>query len=313
MATSSGFDKPDIEKVGRPAIPGSPWVGAAWKITAFFCYAALNTLARFLSGGVESGLDPLPVNVIVFFQDFFALIIMLPWLIKQWGTKIQFPKLHTVRVLLSAAAVIFWTFALFYLPQADAVALSIIGPVMGVIGAKWLLHEKVSGARLWAIVFAFIGAAILIKPLSAFAEHTTNVFGLGCVVVSALCFALAKIATRKLASLGVSRQLLTATLLVLIVPVTLIPALFVWVTPSVEHLLWLGLGGVLTAAALYSVSSALAFAEVSFLAPFDFIQFILNASIAYFAFTELPASWAVWLVMGAMLIGVPLARLRARF
>lgn len=290
------------------------WLGASWKILAFSCYAALNAIARFLSGGADSNLEShLPVNVIIFFQDLFALLIVAPWLVKHAGVweKPRYIKLHLFRIIISAMAVITWYFAIYFLPLADAVAISIFGPLIGVIGAKIYLKEQFSMLRLFVLIATLVIAIVVIQPFVALSNQSENLYGLACVFISAVCFAMAKISTRKLASLGESRKLLTGYLLVFIVPVTLIPALFVWVTPTSEHILWLIGAGALTALALYAVSSALAYAEVSFLAPFDFFRFILNASIGFIAFTELPHLWAVWLLLAALLISVSLIRNRS--
>jgi drug/metabolite transporter (DMT)-like permease len=64
-----------------------------------------------------------------------------------------------------------------------------------------------------------------------------------------------------------------------------------------SHWPWLILAGGLTALAIYCVSSALVYAQVSFLAPFDICQFILNTLVGYVAFTEVPAPWAIWIVL----------------
>jgi drug/metabolite transporter (DMT)-like permease len=298
------------EKIG---VKQNPWLGASWKILAFSCYAALNAITRYLSGGAQSSLEShLPVNIIIFFQDMFALIIVAPWLIKNarvWQ-KPRFLGLHLFRVGTSAVAVISWYFALYFLPLADAVALSIIGPMLGVVGAKIYLKEHFTAKRLLILLLTFGLAFAFIRPFSVLSNQSVNLYGLGCVLVSSISFALAKIATRKLASLGESPKLLTAYLLVNIVPVTLIPALFVWVMPSMEHIVWLILAGSLTVLALYAVSTALAYAEVSFLAPFDFIQFFINVSIGYFVFTELPELWAIWLVLAALVMMLTMARSR---
>ncbi len=280
------------------------WIGALWKVGAFLCYALLNALARYLSGGAHAHDDVLPVNVILFFQDFFALLFVLPWLVPtlRQTKKPQHIKLHLFRVMVSAGGVIFWYYALYYLPQADAVALSIMGPLMGLVGAHLYLKEKFRWGRVSTILLTLILATWMINPFEALTEHYDNLLGLGCVIVSSLCFAMAKIATRKLASVGESTKTLTVYLLVMIVPVTFVLASFVWVMPNMHQLGWLMLAGLLTAVALYAVSNALAHAEVSFLAPFDFIRFIINASIGYFAFTELPAIWSIWLVF-AMVVG----------
>ncbi len=273
-----------------------PWLGASWKIAGFACYAGLNAIAKYLSGASE---HPLSVYQVVFFQDMFALLILLPWMFKQKTLTLvpnHFP-LHLFRVITSAVAIISWYFALIYIPLAQAVALSIVGPMIGVIGAKLLLKEKFGWIRTLIIVVSLIGACFLVHPESALMANTSNVKGLLYIGMAAFFFAMAKIATRKLAQLGETAQSLTSYLFLFIVPVSLIPALFNWVPVEWAQLPWLMLAGAFTALAIYCVSSALVYAQVSFLAPFDICQFILNAIVGYVVFMELPAPWAIWVVL----------------
>lgn len=277
-----------------------PWYGASWKIAAFACYAGLNGIARYLSGGADTELNVhLPVTVVVFFQDLFGLLLLLPWMIRR-GKLALIPNhlpLHLFRVFFSATAIIAWYFVLVFMPLAEAVALSVIGPMMGVLGARWLLKEKMGWQRVLMIVITLSSACLLLHPGSAFMANKSNMAGLISLIISTVSFAMAKLATRRLATLGETAQSLTSYLFIFIVPVSLIPALLHWVTPSMVHWPWLALAGLFTALAIYCVSNALVYAEVSFLAPFDICQFILNTIVGYIAFMELPAPWAMWLIL----------------
>ncbi len=276
------------------------WYGASWKIAGFACYAGLNAISRYLSGGASTQLEtPLPVPVIVFWQDLFALMLLLPWIVGRVKVALipNHLPLHLFRVGASAIAIISWYYTLRYIPLAQAVALSVIGPVLGVLGARWFLNERFGWKRGVIIALSLSGACLLVKPGSALLNNQSNTMGLLCLVMSASFFAMAKLATRKLAQLGETAESLTSYLFIFIVPVSLIPAITQWVLPLVVHWPWLCLAGLLTALAIYCVSNALVHAEVSFLAPFDICQFMMNAAIGYLAFMELPAPWAFWLIL----------------
>lgn len=276
------------------------WYGASWKIAGFACYAGLNAISRYLSGGANTELDShLPVPVIVFWQDLFALILLLPWIIARAKVALipnHFP-LHVFRVVASAIAIMAWYYTLRYMPLAQAVALSVIGPVLGVIGARWFLNERFGWKRGLIILLSLSGACFLVKPGSALLSNQSNTIGLLCLVLASSFFAMAKVATRRLAQHGETAQSLTAYLFIFIVPVSLVPAASQWLLPLAVHWPWLMLAGLLTALAIYCVSNALVHAEVSFLAPFDICQFMMNAAIGYLAFMELPAPWAFWLIL----------------
>lgn len=285
----------------------NPWWGVVWKIIAFACYAGINTLARYLSGASTIHIEPaLPVNVIIFFQDSFALLFVLPWLLRHDADlySVCFIKMHFARVMFSLAAIIAWYFALFFIPQAQASALSVFGPILGVLAAKFFLQEHLSWNRFFWIVSSFSIALGVSWPFMPSLSVVDSPYGWGmiCVLLSTVLFAGAKLLTRSLARKGESPKKLTAYLLVLMVPFSFISALFFWVTPNLMHFPWLALGGLLTILAIYSVSMALSYAEISFLAPFDCIQFLLNFILGYWVFTEIPSHWVMWL-MGCFLLG----------
>lgn len=281
-----------------------PWLGAIWKIAAFACYAVLNGIGRYLCGGVVvSDLPELPINTVIFLQDLLALCILLPWILPKIKSKkfkgiskSKHMQWHLIRGMSSALAIITWYHALTNMPIAEAVALSIIGPILGVFGAKLILGEKIKGKRLFALIISLICACIVVQPGGVFLKNQNNLIGIGWVISSAVLFAVAKISTRRLANLGCSPQKLTHTLLLFVVPITLILALFNWQTPTLMHWPWLLLGGALTACALFCVSSSLYHAEVSFLAPFDLFRFTLNVMVGFLAFAEIPSMEAVILV-----------------
>ena len=285
-------------------------LGAIWKIVGFACYAAINTITRYLSGGsAVHGEQILPINVIIFFQDSFALLFLVPWIIRQDinFTKIRFVKFHFARVFFSLTAITSWYFALFFIPQAEATALSIIGPIIGVMGAKWFLKEEIRMQRYFFILLSFIlslfAAWHFFTPSFNKLKNLDVDYSMGliCIILSTFLFASAKLLTRSLATKGESPEKLTAYLLVLMIPFSLSPALYFWVWPALTHIPWLILGGVLTTLAIYSVSKALTYAEISFLAPFDFIQFIFNTAMGYWVFTELPSAWILWGILSIIL------------
>ena len=86
-------------------------------------------------------------------------------------------------------------------------------------------------------------------------------------------------------------------------PLSLIPALAVWIMPAPEQWGWVILLGALSASAHYSTSHAYKAAEVTFLAPFGFARLIFTASIGFIAFAEIPNSLSLWIGTGVIMIG----------
>lgn len=280
--------------------------GSLWKLTSCAAFACMNGLVRYLSGGSEIGPEiALPTNVIMFFQNLIGAAILLPLIFKTKFQKkssqpfeftfFRHPLLHGMRVVSCVLGVSLFYLSLKYLPIAEAVALTFIGPVFSVLGAKLWLKENFGLLRLSAILISLIGAYIIARPDTALFDGELN-FGWAIILplCSALAFAFDKLLTRRLTQQGETAETLTMYLLFLMTPVSAIPALFDWVTPNIHHLPWILLIGGLAVLAQVSFAKAYQYAEVSFLTPLSFSKFLFSTLVGIFIFSEFPKS-AVWI------------------
>ncbi len=285
------------------------WQGAGWKVVSMASFAMINAIVRYCSGGAGSWvpIDPLPVSVLVFFQNLFGTLCLLPWILNSHKTKSPNAVdkqglggahfgLNLLRVLSAVLGICLWYFALKCMPVAESVALSFTGPIFTVIGAWLLLHEKMNTRRFIAIGLSLSGAFIIARPDIPLQSNTIGLAAL-LPLGSALALALSKLLTRKLVLLGHSPTYLAASLLLLMTPVSLPLALLDWQTPTLQHLPWLIGMGVLAAGSHLTFGKAYQLADVTFLAPFGFTKFMLGALIGYCFFAELPTAWSLWLGM----------------
>ena len=207
------------------------WLGGLWKIAACACFACINGIVRYLSGGAETTIaDPLPIYIIVFWQNIFGTLFMGPWLAKQGSSafKTSHVGLHLTRVVAAVIGICLFYLALAYMDIAQAIVLSFTGPVFTVLGAKLFLRETINLRRALAIGASFTGAFIILRPdLSLFGTQSQNLSLFALLPMgSAIAIACAKLSTRKLATVGESPAALTTFLLLFMTPVSLIPALF---------------------------------------------------------------------------------------
>lgn len=280
------------------------WQGAFWKIISCAAFAGINGVVRYLSGGAEfSPETPLPSSVIMFFQNVFGTLLLLPLIRKSGVSTIKHhPVLHFVRIFAAVLGIWLWYLTLQHMPIATGVALSFTGPVFTVIAANLFLKERLDPQRILAICLSLTGAFIISRPDLAL-SNTEHYMGWAVVfpLTSALVLAWNKIITRKLAKLGETPQALATYLLLFMTPMSLIPALQSWTTPSLEHWPWLLLLGSLAAIAHLSFSRAYKLAEVTFLTPFGFSKFLFSMLVGYCCFTEIPS---ISLFVGLGVIGL---------
>ncbi len=302
---------PEAFQLPLKQISSAQIYGSLWKLISCAAFACMNGLVRYLSGGSEIGPEiALPTNVIMFFQNCIGAAILLPLIFR---TKIQKnsnqsqssqtfeftffrnPFLHGMRVISCVLGVSLFYLSLKYLPIAEAVALTFIGPVFSVLGAKLWLKENFGFLRLSAILLSLIGAYIIARPDTAlFGGKLSFGWAILLPLCSALAFAFDKLLTRKLTQKGETAETLAMYLLFLMTPVSLIPALFDWITPNINHLPWILLLGGLAVVAQVSFAKAYQYAEVSFLTPLSFSKFLFSTFLGIFIFSEFPKS-TVWI------------------
>ncbi|MFM8455023.1 MAG: DMT family transporter [Gammaproteobacteria bacterium] len=291
------------------------WQGIFWKVVSSLCFALLNCIVRYLRGGSSLYIAlPLPTYVLDFFQNLFAVLVLLPWLIEK-RKFLQIPQtpglcfLHATRVITGLLGVGAWYFAFHYLPVAQCLALNFLGPIFTALGAAVFLKEKLGKARKFAILISFGGAFLVNRPDLKLGTAPIESYYTLFPILAAFCFAITNLLSRKLSLQGESPERLTLILLVWTLPLSLLPASQTWITPTMEHWPWLLLLGALAALAHFAYNKAYALAEVSFLLPFGFCKYLASISLAYWIFGEFPYAWEFWLGSAIMLLSLGLLSL----
>ncbi|MGI4850907.1 MAG: DMT family transporter [Janthinobacterium lividum] len=278
------------------------WQGALWKIFACFFFAANNGVVKLLSKTSDIG-PGLSSYQIAFLQNFIGFMLMVPFIVPHGkkSLKVVSLPLHIYRVIAAFLGILLWYMALYHMPIAEAVALCFTGPIFTVIGARMYLKEEIGFYRYIGIFLGFAGAFVITRPDHAFMNGGHN-FSWATLfpIASAVAIAVAKLLGRELGAKGESAQNLTFYLLFFMAPLSLIPALFNWTSPTSVQWLWIILLGILSAAAHYTTSHAYRIAEVTFLAPFGFARLIFSAAIGFMAFGESITSFSLWI--GAAII-----------
>lgn len=283
--------------------------GGLWKIASCACFAGINGVVRYLSGGGTSPIDiALPIYVMIFFQNVFAAGFMVPGLASHWKTlgRTKHPGLHLIRVAAAITGIGLWYLGLYYLPLAKAVALLFTGPIFTIIGAQIWLGEHIDRNRFIAISLSFMGAFLILRPDEALLGTGNSTLGFATFLplIAAIAFAISKLCTRQLGRQGEAPGSMTFYLLVLMIPVSLVPALIYWQAPTLQHLPWLILMGALATGAHYCLSKSLSIGEVSFVMPFGFSKLLLSALVGYIAFSESANTWSMWFGAGIIFSSV---------
>lgn len=268
----------------------SPIKGALYMSGASFCFATLNLLIRLAAEELET-------MQIAFFRALFALLVMLPWALRQGAASLRTAhlKTHIGRSLVSVVSMYLWFTAVVVLPLADAVALNFTAPLFVTIGAALILGELV-GLRRWsATAIGFIGTLVIIRP--GFVD--VSVYS-ALPILAAACIAINTLIVKRLSQHD-SPGTIVLYMNLLLTPLCLIPALFVWVWPSPKIWMVVITLGLLAAFAHILFTRAFIHADASAIQPFDYTRLPFVAFFGYVFFAEVPSPW-LWLG-GAMIIG----------
>ncbi|MCE8006187.1 MAG: DMT family transporter [Aestuariivita sp.] len=252
------------------------------------CFVAVTALVKYMG-------DRIPPAEAAFLRYLLGLVFLIPML----------PALRTARItkrqwalfggrgFCHAFGVIMWFFAMTRIPLAEVTAMNYLSPVYVTLGAALFLGEKLAMRRIAAVIFALIGAAIILRP--GFREvnpgHLAMLFT---AVVFAGSYMLAKVLADEVA------PTIVVAMLSIIVTLVLAPfALMSWVTPTLAELAILFGVAFFATAGHYTMTLAFRAAPLTVTQPVTFLQLVWAASLGAIVFGE---AVDIWVVLGGCVI-----------
>ncbi|MSP50056.1 MAG: EamA/RhaT family transporter [Alphaproteobacteria bacterium] len=272
-----------------PAALALPVVRAClWTAATSLTSAAMTLFVRLAA----TELHPFQIS---FLRCTFGALFMLPWL---WHLGWHEMRKVNVRMYLFRAAIAFvstltWFYGASYLPMAESTALNFTTPLFATVGAALVLKETVRIRRWTATVLGFIGVLIIVRP----GGHPIDVATIA-MIVSAITACFSVLIIKALTRTESAQSIVLFTFLFL-APMTLVPALFVWQTPS-----WYVLGlavsmGIVGSFGNYCTARAFTLADASAVLPIEYLRMPVVALVGFAAFGEAPDVY-VWI--GAAII-----------
>ncbi len=265
--------------------PSNVVAGAGWMVSACFLFAVMTGLVRHVA---DSGMHPWEV---AFFRNFFSLLVMAPWILKAGvaGLRTARLPLYTLRAFVGMISMLCWFWSVALLPITEATALGFTAPFFVTILAALILGEVVRLRRWSAVFVGFIGALVILRP--GFSD--LPLFGASVALGAAATQAASTIMIKTL-SRTESPNAIVAYMTIYLTPMSLVPALFVWTTPTWEQLFWMFLVGFVGTGAHLCFTRALGAAEASAIMPIDFARLVFVAIIGMVFFGQIPSVWT-WL------------------
>ena len=264
--------------------------GILWMLVAGVCFACMHATIKQVA---HTGLHPFEI---AFFRLLFGVLPTIPWFVRDGLAPLRTKRfgLMSLRGVLNVGAMMCFFTALAIAPLAQVTALGFTAPIFATILAVPFLGETVRLRRWTAIAIGFVGTVVILRP--GFAEIQ---LGALLVLFSSVVWGGCMIIIKRLSTTE-SSATITVYMSVVMTPLMLIPAAFVWQWPTLHQFAWLVAVGCFGGGAQMAMAQALKLADTHVVGPVDFVRLIWVTLLGYLVFGEVPDAF-VW-IGGAMIL-----------
>lgn len=194
-----------------------------FSLLAAFSYATLAYLIKMAE-------QELPNPVLIFFRQFFGLLILLPIIPAKLGSfkkvKTKVFPLHLLRTFASLSSMFCLYFALRYLPLTDAVLLTYTRPLFIPIVVYFWFQKRWTKNTWVGLLIGFLGVVLILRPDEQILD-AASLMGLAAALLGAIAFT----TIRRLTKTDPSERI-TFYYMALSIPLAAIPLIIRWQTPT---------------------------------------------------------------------------------
>ncbi|MBR4102097.1 MAG: DMT family transporter [Oscillospiraceae bacterium] len=252
-------------------------------ILSAFCFALMNLFVR-LSGD-------LPSIQKSFFRNFIALFIALFLLIRD-RKELHFQKdglgFLLLRSIFGTIGVLCNFYAVDHLVLSDASMLNKLSPTFSILFSWLLLKEKLRPAQGAAVLIAFLGSLMIIKPTLDFSDFAGSAAGFTSGVFAGAAYCM----VRALGKKGMHKTIIVAFFSGFSCLVTL-PFLLLDFHPMTPTQILLLIGaGLAAAGGQFTITAAYCQAPAKEISIYNYSQIIFSALLGLLLFQEMPDGWS---------------------
>lgn len=276
-------------------MPANPMKGISLKVASVVVFLCMSTLIK------AAGKD-IPAGQITFLRSAFAMAPILAFLAMHGQLRDAFRTNdifgHFKRGFVGILSMGFGFYGLVHLPLPESIALGYALPLMAVVVAAIVLKERVGVYRWTAVLVGLLGVAVISWPrLTLFRSGglgSAEAMGVLAMLAFGVLGSCAMVLVRKLVQTErTSTIVLYFSLFASIFSLGTLP--FGWAALGWQALCLMALAGFCGGVAQLLLTSSYRYADVSTIAPFEYISIVLGLIVGYFLFGDIPT--------GPMLVG----------
>ena len=234
--------------------------------------------------------------VLMLLRSTIAVALLTPFVLPAPGgftRRTEKFQVHVIRNIVHYGAQYAWFSALVLIPLAQVISIEFTAPVWVAILAFGFLGEKLTFAKIAAIVLGFAGIIAIVRPGAATID-AGHIFALSSALGFSVSIALTKFLTRTDSPLTIIFYMF-----VIQIVIGFAPAMMVWEWPEPHNWIWVGVLGIAGTFSHYCLSSALQLADTMIVMPMDFLRVPATAVLGYWLYGE---GMGLFTIIGAALI-----------
>ena len=258
------------------------------------CGAFLLTVSVAL---IKFAGERIAVVQILFLRQMGMLLMLSPSLIQNFPEAISTkrPGLQLIRVSLALVALLGGFTAVVNMPLAEATALGFAKSFFITVFAIIILKEKVGLYRWAAIIFGFVGVAVMLQP-GAIGYSVYGLYALVGAAAAGLVMVIIRLLSKTESSSSIIAYQVFGVGLI-----TLIPAVMLWTQPTLGEWLIILAIGVVSFFAQKANIYAYKHGEASLLASLDYVRLLFAAVLGFLLFDQLP-QLTTWIGAGIIVV-----------
>ncbi len=262
--------------------------GILWMLLSGLLFVGVTVIVRYLGTNM-------PAVEAALIRYVFGLIFLIPMIIRFPWRELNRNRLtlYSLRGLAHGVAVMLWFYAMARIPIAEITAVGYTTPIFTAVGAVLIFRERIHARRFGAILVGFIGMLVILRPGLEVVQA-----GSLAQVVSALCFAVSYLFTKKLTYSESPTNILV--MLSIVCTLVLLPGgIMQWRDPTATELFWLALTALFATCGQYAMTRSFAAAPLTVTQPFSFLQLVWAVAFGFLLFGEIPD---IWVITGGLII-----------
>ena len=244
-------------------------------IVSCFLFSVLAALIKYNASFIHTTEQ-------AFFRNLFGIFLLLPFFLRQ-KKLVNFKsnyRLLFLRGFFGGITMILLFYAYTLIPLSQAMAISFSTPLFIYFGGIFFLKENTDKQKTFYMLLGFVLTLVIIRP--DLKLQIGSIFA----IISSITHAIAGLIVKKLSE---TENVLTLmfSLVLIMTPITFLPSLYVWDTPSNFFVFFLLIIVALTATlGNFFWTNAISLTSLTNLMPFDFSKLIFATILGVIFFEE---------------------------